>query len=340
MREELTIVRLMSSGEPAAESVATPDSTYPSGRGRRIFFILLFALAVAGAGGYLKWRHDRAMLKRAFALFPGALSEVPLPTGGEPPAERLHEACGVLAKRLDVSAAWLEPRLTKLAEELDSDKSAFSSLSRLERDGASLMHWYLAKNPEDLKILQHRETIALAQLGRDDDGHTINPESEVELRAVLAMRRAVQGKDHPDTLDTAFRVAVDIFLQKRLADAEACGREVLADFERVFRPDPPWSKQGVRRFMASVLSQEGKYAEEEPIRRKLLIAVEREKGADKLEAAQPHVELAKCLQKLGNKEEARNHAQAAVDICNASSGKNDSVALHWKAEALLRELGP
>jgi hypothetical protein len=179
-----------------------------------------------------------------------------------------------------------------------------------EEEGAYLFSFYLLPDPENPATLELRETHAASKLGDAGSGN-LNSDGETELRAVLAMRRSVQGEDHPETLNTRLLIAQNIFRQDRLADAEAECREVLAHYERVpalARERPP------RELMATVLSRAEKFADAEPLRRWLLEDAARRHGAESKEAAEDHYDLAACLMAQHKNEEAALQAREAISL--------------------------
>jgi hypothetical protein len=258
----------------------------------------------------MRWREQRSKWVRAIADFPEALTHVPLPQGNEPPLKRFHQACALLARKMDVPVSDLESWMEDKAREIDASKD-----SKLPEDvvhGARLIVLYLSSDPENLKTIALREKSAIF-LGQDEHGVEVNTNGETELRAVLAMRRAVQGRDHPDALKVSLMVGASLYMQERYDDAEVEAREALADYERVYGPDLP-GQNGVRSLLALTLKFQQKYAEEEPVRRTLITAAEREKGPNDPLTAGRHFFLAECLHAQAKNEDAAVHATRALEI--------------------------
>ena len=88
------------------------------------------------------------------------------------------------------------------------------------------------------------------------------------LREVLAVRKRVQGAEHPLTLAAANNLAGSLAGQGKHAEAEGMLREVLAVRKRVQGAEHPLTLATVNRLARSLNSQ-GKHAEAEEIQREV-----------------------------------------------------------------------
>ncbi|HWB05799.1 MAG TPA: tetratricopeptide repeat protein [Verrucomicrobiales bacterium] len=330
--------------QSAAPNVAPPLLTQEEISCRRVdrrykVYAWLVILAATGAVAVLMLRENRrvhgALVLKALASLPAALAEVPLPVGREPPADRLHQACARLAAEFKMPVGELESGMSKLANRIIiSDAEPRESFRRTERAGAYLFSFYLLPDPEDPVTLRLRETHASSELGGDAGMSNHNAEGEAELRAVLAMRRAVQGEDHPETLNTRLLLARDLFYQDRDLEAEQSCRELLAHYERI----PPLAEERAPRELLAWMLSDARKEDEVSLRRWLLDDSARKHGADSLEAAEDQYSLATTLMKnlttRENKEEAAMHLREAKAIFKKEGRRREE----QEAEALLNVL--
>jgi tetratricopeptide (TPR) repeat protein len=169
------------------------------------------------------------------------------------------------------------------------------------------------EHPDTLASHNNRANTNLAQ------GHPA--EAETELQAVLAVRLRILEADHPDTLSTRNNLANALVAQDKLAAAEEQQRIVTEVRTRLFGAEHPDTLQS-RSSLASLLRAEGKAAEAETELRAILAIRERQ-GRDGIELFDGHYNLALCLAKQGQKEEALQHAQTATDGWLRLLGAND-----------------
>ncbi|CAN5905803.1 hypothetical protein BH11VER1_BH11VER1_07310 [soil metagenome] len=168
-------------------------------------------------------------------------------------------------------------------------------------------------HPDTLASHNNRANANLAQ------GHPA--EAETELQAVLAIRLRMLGADHPDTVSTRNNLANALVAQDKLAAAEEQQRIVTEVRTRLFGADHPETLQS-RSSLASLLRAEGKMAEAEPELRAIL-AIRQRQGRESLELFESHYNLALCLAKQGQKQEALSLAQTATEGWLKLLGAND-----------------
>lgn len=276
---------------------------------------------VAGAGGFMKlrrdWRERDDVALKALAALPRALADVPVVQGREQPSARLHKACALLAKDFKAPAGKLEADMREMAiQTMREDAGTDNKAAQPARAGAQLMVLYLLSDPANPVTLKKREKHALSMgLGQDvygldpgDRGAVLNREGEAELRAVLEMRRAVQGAGHADTLNTWLMVVKNLYRQKQDAEAETECRQLLSYYQRTVKLS---MERAPYELMADIFRETGKFVEEESYRRWLLSESARMHGEDSISASEDHFDLALCLKEVGNKDEAMQHALAA-----------------------------
>lgn len=168
-------------------------------------------------------------------------------------------------------------------------------------------------HPDTLASHNNRANANLAK------GHPA--EAETELQAVLLMRLRILGADHPDTVSTRNNLANAFIAQDKLAAAEEQQRIVTEVRTRIFGADHPDTLQS-RSSLASLLRAEGKNSEAEPELRAIL-EIRQRQGRDSIELFDGHYNLALCLAKQGQKQEALQYAQTATDGWLKLLGAND-----------------
>lgn len=169
------------------------------------------------------------------------------------------------------------------------------------------------EHPDTLASHNNRANANLAQ------GHPA--EAETELQAVLSVRLRTLGADHPDTVSTRNNLANAFVAQDKLAAAEEQQRIVTEVRTRLFGADHPDTLQS-RSSLASLLRAEGKTPEAEAELRAILDIRQRQ-GRNSIELFDNHYNLALCLAKQGQKQEAIQSAQAATDGWLKLLGAND-----------------
>ena len=106
-------------------------------------------------------------------------------------------------------------------------------------------------------------------------------------RAVLVVRKRVQGAEHPDTLTTANDLASSLFDLGKHAEVEAMRRAVLAVLKCVLGAEHPNTLADASD-MQQYLSRQGKHAEEEGL--KGARGTKGQAGATEEEAAKSEVQ--------------------------------------------------
>jgi hypothetical protein len=104
-------------------------------------------------------------------------------------------------------------------------------------------------------------------------------EAETLYHDVLAVRRRVLGREHPDTLETAGNLAASLANQGKYAESETLYREVLEVQRRVLGPEHPGMLRTAGN-LATTLDARGKHAEAEAMLREVLVVQRRVLGPE------------------------------------------------------------
>jgi tetratricopeptide (TPR) repeat protein len=296
-------------------------------------WLLLFLLATGGAACYLRWKDRQLLIRAAIVEFPDALCQIPLSPENVPPAVRYRLACAILAKKKEVPASEMEEGLGRAAKLIcDASGPDVADLPHRECASASFITAYLQPDPESPKSIQLRESCSMVLA---DDGGDLKRQCVTELRAVLEMRRRVQGAMHADTIRTWSNLGGVLYMDERFAEAEQEARAALAAVEKAKSPDDIETMR-FRVLMARIMEKEKRFAEEEPLWITSLDILEHQKEKEEWQKPRMHYDLALCQKNLGKRDEASLHAAKALELLEAMK-KPDS-SLRAKIQKLMDEL--
>ncbi|MBV9127156.1 MAG: tetratricopeptide repeat protein [Verrucomicrobia bacterium] len=121
------------------------------------------------------------------------------------------------------------------------------------------------------------------------------PESEALARRLVGKHTALQGADHPDTLESMNSLAILLFEKGNYAEAEQLQRHCLTVRERTLGAENPATLQSLNG-LALVLKDKGDLAGAEELSRRCLVVRERVLGKDHLDTLFSVANLAVILQ--------------------------------------------
>ena len=169
---------------------------------------------------------------------------------------------------------------------------------------------------------------ARAQLAQDQGQFPLALE---RYRATYDARRKRLGEDHPDTIDTQIGMAVCLNFLGRTADAHAIYADALERTKRVFGP----RSEATANAMIGAASADrrlGRYGEAEAgYRDAIAFYAEINAGADNVDSADQHANLARVRQDLGDLDGAEALNATALRMrTELFGGDSPWVALAWQ----------
>jgi tetratricopeptide (TPR) repeat protein len=176
-------------------------------------------------------------------------------------------------------------------------KQRFTTAMRL---GLACAWWSTAQQlpEEDEQRLRAAGNLAIAL-----DAQGKHTEAEILYREVLAVRRRVQGPEHPRTLAMAMNLAASLDDQGKYVEAETMYRDMLVVQRRVLGPEHPHTLTTAGN-LASSLYRQGKYVENETMNRDVLAVRQRVLGPEHPETLRTAGNLANALNSQGKHIEA------------------------------------
>lgn len=200
----------------------------------------------------------------------------------------------------------------------------FTEAEMLARQALEMRRKLLGDDHPDVAYARFTLSMWLIQLGR-------LPEAEELLQQAARVMRSALSPGDPDKLATLINLGRVLQNEKKMAEAEAVNREVLA--LRKSRGDTAADIADALDCLAKVLKEEGKLAEAEDFYRQELAALR-----DALPDDDPHIAttLDNVLNLLMREKKTREAEQVVESLLTPGSAANPRHASYFKARASLR----